>query len=543
MAEFIVGTTIGVAGLVVGFKGALDGFNLLADMFASDTGLIFASLQYNVEMIKFQQWGQRLNMEDATNSLLKGESRTVQDIVGQIIVEILAIQEMAGQAFVEKYKMAGIKTVSGQHMSSFQDKTKWIAHIKGERAKLKQGRRVCWVARDQVKLTGLLSRLSKLNQDLESLVRPTEYNEARVVAAILNGVDKRLSLAPLQQTEGSPGTLLSLSALLKKVQEEDVRVAANRVHHIDPSSLTFFSDPSAVTGRCLGSYDTPGQLPEQVLLEWKGIEANNTSKGEIVTRIQALGAVLATPNSPQFHRLSCIGVFDDAEYEQRSKGGRRIALVYSLPRALGDKGPPSLLDLIKSAKDNRTRPALGERFELAYKLASAVSLFHAANWLHKSFRSDSVLFASNHAITDPYIAGFQYSRPATATSIESRPLEVPELGLYYHPDVCKGWTKIREIYSLGIVLLEVAFWRPVFEKRFRDMTADQVSEAISKDLDGKFGDDLTGMVGKMFVDVVKCCLNGYEAFGDGMGSSQQESEVLGKKFFHHVVMPLSSIKA
>ena len=30
--------------------------------------------------------------------------------------------------------------------------------------------------------------------------------------------------------------------------------------------------------------------------------------------------------------------------------------------------------------------------------------------------------------------------------------------------VHEGWTKLKEIYSVGIVLLEVGYWRPLYEK-------------------------------------------------------------------------------
>ena len=143
--------------------------------------------------------------------------------------------------------------------------------------------------------------------------------------------------------------------------------------------------------------------------------AETKEKTELVTRIQALATVLSACNPSEYHRLSCIGVMNDKDYEKTSKGGRRIGLVYELPVQI-DAEPKTLLDLLKFAKQSRTRPPLGEKFEFAYKLASSMSLFHATNWLHKSFRSDNVLFSPNGPVTQPYIAGFHYSRPLETQS-------------------------------------------------------------------------------------------------------------------------------
>jgi hypothetical protein len=92
-----------------------------------------------------------------------------------------------------------------------------------------------------------------------------------------------------------------------------------------------------------------------------------------------------------------------------------------------------------------------------------------------------------------------------------------------------------------VVLIEIAFWRPLFEEKFRKMDIAQVSEAILKDLNGKFGTDLIGMVGKVFVDVIKFCLTG--SFGVKTGDSEDESKRLSNEFFLKVVKPLESCKA
>ncbi|KAF8856081.1 hypothetical protein BDZ45DRAFT_692072 [Acephala macrosclerotiorum] len=51
-------------------------------------------------------------------------------------------------------------------------------------------------------------------------------------------------------------------------------------------------------------------------------------------------------------------------------------------------------------------------------------------------------------------------RLATSASIGYRPDSTKDLDYYYHRDVVKGFTKAQDLYSLGVVLLEIVMWRP-----------------------------------------------------------------------------------
>lgn len=84
-------------------------------------------------------------------------------------------------------------------------------------------------------------------------------------------------------------------------------------------------------------------------------------------------------------------------------------------------------------------------------------------WLHKTFRSDNILFFSDHSgtspITSPDLAGFEYARDAKTQSIGTRPSGQKGLDYYHHPDVGNGFTTTLDLYSLGVALLEVVYWR------------------------------------------------------------------------------------
>ncbi|KAG5753570.1 hypothetical protein H9Q69_009141 [Fusarium xylarioides] len=556
MAEFIIGTAIGATGIILAIKGAVDGYVLIREIFGSHKETDNFTLLYEYQLIKFKTWSDRVKAHDQKTCLVVKEPKEIQDIVARTIAAIIDTQEVVGKVLMEKYKIKPISSpIPGKPggpgaQPAFHRKSDWISHFRRERDKQKTAHPIAWAAKDKLKLKEQVELLDKFNNALEGLVRPDQYDEARVVANIVSALEKTSSLATLPTVHSnstmspSQDTLLSLTALIKQVQEEDVLVAASRANLIQARDLDLLYKPDASTSYSNGTYESPGKPPQQVLIEWKYVSATVQAKTQIVSRICALGTLLSTANPAEFHRLSCFGVFDDLDYEQASKGSRRIGLVYSIPRGIemDANSPLSLLELISK---RGTRPPLEVRFRLAHQLASAVALLHAANWLHKSLRSDNILF-SGRTIQDanlaaPFICGFQYSRPAADTSLESRPLGQPKLDVYYHPLVGSGWNKVREVYSLGIILLEVAYWRPVFEDKYKDMTMAQVSDDIVNCLDGKFGRDLEGMVGTKFVKVINCCLKG--DFDIDSRRPQDERKVMSHKFWQRVVEPLSECKA
>ena len=62
--------TLGVVGLVIAFKGAVDSYGLLTDIFASDPGLNYQALLYNIEQIILQTWGERMKIADTKECLI-----------------------------------------------------------------------------------------------------------------------------------------------------------------------------------------------------------------------------------------------------------------------------------------------------------------------------------------------------------------------------------------------------------------------------------------------------------------------------------------
>lgn len=93
--------------------------------------------------------------------------------------------------------------------------------------------------------------------------------------------------------------------------------------------------------------------------------------------------------------------------------------------------------------------------------------------VHKSFRSENILFfprketqgyseclvpGTKLDLSEPWILGFEFSRPETYFSSGHSDLCLSR-DVYRHPDrqkhPTKVFTKIHDIYALGVVLLEI----------------------------------------------------------------------------------------
>lgn len=67
------------------------------------------------------------------------------------------------------------------------------------------------------------------------------------------------------------------------------------------------------------------------------------------------------------------------------------------------------------------------------------------------------------------MSGFEYSRPAHAGEVTEKPTDNLYHDLYRHCNAqfdvprngAKGFKKIYDVYSLGVVILEIAFWQPI----------------------------------------------------------------------------------
>ncbi|KAK3360524.1 hypothetical protein B0T25DRAFT_578437 [Lasiosphaeria hispida] len=165
----------------------------------------------------------------------------------------------------------------------------------------------------------------------------------------------------------------------------------------------------------------------------------------------------------------------------------RYAFLFDYPEGSTEDLPISLYDVMRSDEPH-LRMSLKQRFHVARTVAASIGTFHADNWVHKSIRSHAVQFfftlkpGATIPVCDfhnPYLTEFESSRPESGQSLFVTAPTVQDIDrdVYLHPDRYsppKPFIKVYDIYSLGVVLLEIGLWQTA--KQIYEKIAPQVQQ-------------------------------------------------------------------
>lgn len=289
-------------------------------------------------------------------------------------------------------------------------------------------------------------------------------------------------------------------------------------------------DSKSPRSRVSGVYTRPDNDKMQIWIEWKFYQPDIDDETNIafarkrdVKRVEELVALLQSykEDKVEFRIPVCLGYFDDGEKCVDGYGRNRFGLVFAKHNQNpNDEVPRSLLNIIATRKC----PSLSQRVRIAHSIATFVLYLHAARWLHKGIRSDSIIFSSlDPECVEPYLSGFEYARPDLEGTQTTGSGPIGQNEVYVHPkyqgrDARGTYRKTFDIYSLGVVLLELAYWQSIQEimgfknkpptpyevKNFRERLLAPNSEPI-KDLNAKVGD--------RFQEAIMSCIEGEKAFG------------------------------
>jgi hypothetical protein len=330
-----------------------------------------------------------------------------------------------------------------------------------------------------------------------------------------------------------------------------------------------------------------------VWVEWKPndstscIPDNNRVDPKIRSRVQKLAALLASNNRKvRFRAPHCLGYFVDESDEHES----RFGLVFEKPASVArDTMPITLRDIISDSVNGKADvPSLTDRITLMKLLAETLERLHAVDWLHKGLRSANILFfpsttppkdASVSVVkigdkyinfADPYISGFDYSRPATSDDMTERPIANPESDIYRHPVVQstgnrapsfspnnpasssssrESFKKSYDIYSLGLLFLEISHWSLLHNilaidlHRARPKHTWQVRNRVLQER--QHLGFVKSYLGNTVEGVVRACLEGPGAFGLDEGCDERRGVVaaaLQDGFGERVVRRLGGLR-
>jgi hypothetical protein len=226
-----------------------------------------------------------------------------------------------------------------------------------------------------------------------------------------------------------------------------------------------------------------------------------------------------------------------------------VGYVYRYPEFATPKAlPVTLRDLLGEAynSDDPNVPSLEERFKLARNLAIALYQLQCAGWVHRKISSYNIIFFKDRKteeldLSHPFLVGWQYSRPDDQRRLypsEGSAEGIGDLDMYVHRARLSGRTgrfprfrKSFDIYSLGVVLMEIAFWEPVLA-----LTSEDERSRMSKfETIGSGGSakswweailktavkELAPEMGNVYKDAVLFCLN---ASGNGPNETRSIME-------------------
>ncbi len=167
-------------------------------------------------------------------------------------------------------------------------------------------------------------------------------------------------------------------------------------------------------------------------------------------------------------------------------------------------GVSSLEDaLIAARKDSDGIPLL-EKLNIAKNLSQAVLRYHSPPWFHRNWRSQLVVFFSvQDSSRDPLRVPFLrahvqiYTKKGSGKAVDQDFGNVPNL---------RSPIRNQTLFSLAVMLIELAFSSPLSELQVPD--DDQGDPHSLYWTAVRLGDRLWRILGPVYGDAVKLCLNG-----------------------------------
>ncbi|KAL4887268.1 prion-inhibition and propagation-domain-containing protein [Aspergillus karnatakaensis] len=518
-----------LAGLVLSavalFDSCLKGYQLVSDIkgLGQDSAILLCRLQ--IEEKRLTIWGRTVGLAEETCRLPADELDTILTV----LKEIKSITQEAAELKKRYGASSDSDRGSSDEVVEYIQSSAVLLDLRRRIDAKAQSSRPSWKAGlrfmfDRKNFEKLVVDLRELNNGLYALLQAPQRmssmhdfsevcllssasDDARKLATIRDAsqstydtlsrtVDQRLHLLHLQ--DYSPEVLKGSSKCipLKKLSMVETRTTGNR-------SIALLND-------------------EATLIEWRAYtddENNHEVVGILEERIAGLSVLLGqTPKPKEFQVLDCVGYCHD-ELE------KRFGIIYNLPTLDPDFIPEivSLYDLIHpSTGAEKIFPSLNDRFQLSNTLANSLLQLHSTKWLHRNLRSSHILFLKTGKnmvwFHEPYICGFEYSRPDDINAI-SLPLRPGEVEVeYQHPDLAEyprvGYCREYDAYSLGIILAEIGFWRPIADFRKPTYTPKRNHRRL---LEYQLSGDLAHRMGVRYEQAVKLLLTekAYEGVTEG----------------------------
>lgn len=433
-----------------------------------------------------------------------------------------------------------------------------------------------WVALDRAEFQRLLTRITELNTSLLTLLGPqTQHSVHRQSEMkILDDSNPQLLSASIA-SEDDLAVLVKLRMLQLSDSMRPLTTGLdNNPFRIHIYSMADFQGEVNATGPLRSTAQLDGA---SVLIEWRNYSHGRSVLQQTTRLSNLIGLLNHNYLYERFSAPKCKGLVDDP-------AKLRVGLAFVMPSTNVNNTPSApfqdLRTFIKAT--SKAIPSVGARFAISKTLAAAMSSLHAVKWLHKSFRSDNIVFAQEPltrtslrtgrpgeanaatgmeslSIAPPplpqvFVVGWDLSRPDDPSEYtESLSVTDDNVKLYSHPDTHRSQasdgsrTRFRmqfDIYSLGLVLLEIGLWYTLSDLRARCQSDDEFRRRVRDD----YCDKLQAKMGDVYWRATQRCLaNDFdldETDADSQaGASNGEEYRLQSAFEQQVVAQLAMCMA
>ncbi|KAI0886548.1 prion-inhibition and propagation-domain-containing protein [Annulohypoxylon maeteangense] len=473
------------------FGGCIKGFVLLST--AQNLGKHASAIEciLNIQEIQLTDWARRAGLLTGDGILDPRLNSNAVEMILQRLQDLLLDTEK----LKKRYGLKLVPIVDAEHQTTAQLHNYSISEVDRvftgisddsrrqilARAKVAQGqhifKRLWWAAVDKDNIEKLAADVHFLVRELWNLLDPTRQDDflnstkdiVSNMVSLNTKFDQLFSLSEALKTlqaESQSMKALAASAEIKALRicldgseqaptQQDTSTPKRRklLEKLEPLSskkLTNFKPLKKNEFMGLADYDG-----EVMLVEKKSI--TNLPWSKILPRVENLAALLNAPKDETFRSLLCKGIVME---------DNTISFVFHHPTPDNPIEPRSLLDLF-SARDGIEPPSLTDRVQLTLSIAHLVQNFHRSGWLHKSLRSQNILFFpkadGSISLDEPFLAGFAFARVGSPSEISEQPSANPKFDIYRHPhalgDPTTSFSATMDVYSLGTVMLEIAEWR------------------------------------------------------------------------------------
>ena len=228
----------------------------------------------------------------------------------------------------------------------------------------------------------------------------------------------------------------------------------------------------------------------------------------------------------------------------------KYSILYRIPESADPMTRPrTLLSMLPPNKNAPKRPlqmtilpTLEERYQLANLLAEGMLKLHSISWLHKGFTSNSVVFfdhGDGFNVIHPLMLGFGLGRTSekTAETIDLRHMG-SEFKIYQHPDLRtdthKRYEMRYDIYSFGLVLLEIGLWQSIYYFKEKNQDAQQFRRKVRNICETH----LPHYMGKGYQRAVLRCIDDDDMWKEAQGNDGNDAITVHEVFCWKVIKEL-----